>query len=210
MSKRPTTTDSTPTRRPGRPRGATGPGPRERLLAAANDLFASKGIGAVGLDELLRAAGVARMSLYQHFDGKEALVAEYLRKKHADFLAWIEAETAHAKTPRGRILAVFDALLSWHAQDDFHGCSFARALGEIGSASAPIRAAIDEHNRDLHAWLESLCAQAGTAQPAETAAALAIIINGANLCAAAGDRERSAARAKGLAEKLLPKSISSD
>ncbi|MFM9956791.1 MAG: TetR/AcrR family transcriptional regulator [Phycisphaerales bacterium] len=191
-------------RSPGRPAGPSpGGGPRERLLSAASELFATKGIAAVGLDELLKRAGVARMSLYQHFEGKEELVAEYLRRKHAEFSAWIERETAHAPTPRERILAVFDALLTWHRQDDFHGCSFARALGEIGSSSAPIRAAIDEHNAAMHQWLRALCEHAAVRDPAEAAASLAIIINGANLCAAAGDRTDASRRARSMAQRLL-------
>lgn len=193
-----------PARRgPGRPAGPPrGGGPRERLLSSAGALFSSKGIGAVGIDEVLKHAGVARVSLYQHFGGKEGLVAEYLRRKHTEFSAWLEEQTRGETTARGRIGAVFRALRTWHERDDFHGCSFARALGEVGSSSVPIRAAVDEHHAALHAWLRGLAQEAGARDAHAAASGLMLLINGANLCAASGDRG-AAERARGLALRLL-------
>ncbi|MFD8637974.1 TetR/AcrR family transcriptional regulator [Streptomyces sp. NPDC059656] len=62
---------------------AAKPGPRERLLLAAQELTYTQGVG-VGVDALLKAAGVARRSLYEHFGGKDGLIAEVLRRSTAE------------------------------------------------------------------------------------------------------------------------------
>jgi len=49
--------------------------PRERLLAAANELFYAEGVQTVGIDRIIEHAGVAKASLYNTFGSKEALVA---------------------------------------------------------------------------------------------------------------------------------------
>ena len=53
--------------------------PRERILAAASDLFYRLGVRAVGVEAIAAAAGTNKMTLYRHFPSKDALVAEYLR-----------------------------------------------------------------------------------------------------------------------------------
>ncbi len=54
---------------------------RERLLRVASELFYREGITRVGMDRILREAGVTRATMYRHFDGKEQLVAAYLRRE---------------------------------------------------------------------------------------------------------------------------------
>ena len=55
---------------------------RERLLAAADELFYSEGVQTVGIDRIIEHAGVAKASLYNLFGSKEALVAAYLASRH--------------------------------------------------------------------------------------------------------------------------------
>ena len=61
--------------------------PRERILDAARDLFYSRGIRCVSVDEIAAAAQTNKMTLYRHFESKDLLVAEYLRTLHAYAIA---------------------------------------------------------------------------------------------------------------------------
>src|SRR4051812_30650251 len=51
---------------------------RERLLAAADELFYKEGVHTVGIDRIIDRAGVAKASLYSAFGSKEELVVAYL------------------------------------------------------------------------------------------------------------------------------------
>ena len=64
------------------------PGPRERLLAAGQDLFYARGAG-VGVDALLKEANVARRSLYEHFGGKDGLIEAVIRRASEQDIAWL-------------------------------------------------------------------------------------------------------------------------
>jgi len=59
------------------PKTARG-GSREAIVAAAADLFLSHGFGAVSMDELAEAAGLARRTLYNQFASKEEIFREML------------------------------------------------------------------------------------------------------------------------------------
>src|SRR5262249_42523015 len=51
---------------------------RDRLLAAATELFYAEGVHTVGIDRVIERAGVAKASLYSTFGSKEELVRAYL------------------------------------------------------------------------------------------------------------------------------------
>ncbi len=52
--------------------------PRERILAAARDLFYRHGIRAVGVEAIAEAAATNKMTLYRHFGSKDELISAYL------------------------------------------------------------------------------------------------------------------------------------
>lgn len=144
------------------------------------------------------------MSLYHHFESKDGLVAAYLHERHDAWMHWMKSESAARPNPRERLLGVFETLATWHEMDDYHGCPFARAAGELGVGEGRVKQAMDDHAVEVIQWLESLARDAGAAQPEAFAAKMLILINGANLCAArGGDHHRSAAHARDIAEALL-------
>src|SRR4051795_7925314 len=89
------------------PRGLRrGRGARERILSASRQLFRDQGINCTGKDQLCAAAAVSKRTLYQHFAGKDELIAEYLRRFDPDILPEVFDRTDLA--PRERLLAIFD------------------------------------------------------------------------------------------------------
>ena len=89
------------------PRGVRrGRGARERILSASRQLFRDQGINSTGMDQLCAVAEVSKRTLYQHFPGKDELIAEHLRRFDPDVLPEVFDRTDLA--PRQRLLAVFD------------------------------------------------------------------------------------------------------
>ncbi len=89
------------------PRGLRrGEGARERILGASRRLFRDQGINSTGLDQLCAVAQVSKRTFYQHFTGKDELIAEHLRRFDPDVLPEVFDRTD--LTPRERLLAVFD------------------------------------------------------------------------------------------------------
>jgi AcrR family transcriptional regulator len=69
-----------PPRRRGRPTQAQADDLRERMLDAAFAAFQVHGFQATGMEAVARGAGVAKLTLYRHFETKEALFEQVVRR----------------------------------------------------------------------------------------------------------------------------------
>ncbi len=67
------------------PLGAPRPSTAERILDAAEDLFAEKGYSATSLSDVADRVGIRSPSLYNHFRNKEALYLAVLERLLAEF-----------------------------------------------------------------------------------------------------------------------------
>jgi AcrR family transcriptional regulator len=70
---------------------------RTELLETAAQLFASSGLR-VSLKEIGDACGILPGSLYHHFDSKEAMIVELVRRFRKD-LDWVASQALHAPPP---------------------------------------------------------------------------------------------------------------
>lgn len=172
-----------------------------RILEAAERLFYREGIRAVGMDAVKEEAGVALNTLYRHFPSKEALVEAYLVRRDERWRRWLEHSVEGVEEPRERLLALFEALGEWFGSQDFRGCAFINAAGEIGSGN-PLRLA-GEHKRAVRGFVERLVAGAGFGEPDRVAAQLMLLVEGAIVTAYVERDPEAAARARQAAEVLL-------
>ncbi len=153
---------------------------RDHLVDTALDLFNRDGYHATGIDRILAESGVAKMTLYKHFGSKDALIQAALQRRDERWRDWFRHAVARrAETPRGRLLAVFDALEEWFAQPDFHGCLFIKAAAEYAERADPIHALAAEHQRLVLAELRDLAAAAGAPRPARLAREIMLLALGA-------------------------------
>lgn len=84
---------------------------RERILDAALDLFGTRGVDAVSLDEIARDVGVRKQTVLYWFDSKEALIDGVLEKVAAELVVVIDAAVRAAPDdPLDRIDAVVRAV----------------------------------------------------------------------------------------------------
>jgi AcrR family transcriptional regulator len=155
-----------------------GPGPRERLLASAQRLTAERGVG-VGVDAILEDASVARRSLYQHFGGKDGLIAESLRvAADADEARYRAALDRAGSDPRRRVLAVFAELDRTTSAPGFHGCRYVSAELALTDPDHPAHDVTREYTARLHAIFAAELEQAGHPDPAGAADQIIVLIDG--------------------------------
>ncbi|MEL6106401.1 MAG: TetR/AcrR family transcriptional regulator [Planctomycetota bacterium] len=175
---------------------------RQRLLETAERLFYSDGIHVVGIDRIIAEAGVAKMTLYNHFGSKDDLVLEVLRHReqqvNAMFAKSIQRYTRRGKSP---LEAFFGGLKDWFKGDGFRGCSFINATAELADAAHPASQFSAAHKERIHEMLRGLIVEAAGESAAEVAPAIALLVEGAIVMAvmersaAPADRARDAALA---------------
>jgi AcrR family transcriptional regulator len=176
---------------------------RERLLAAANELFYAEGVQTVGIDRIIERAGVAKASLYNLFGSKEGLEAAYLASRHEATTTKLTDAISRFDDPRQKILAVFSAQAEQFNQPDFRGCAFVAASSEAPSGGLVERAA-DEFRAWIRAMFTDLAEQAGATDPAGLGRQLHLIYDGAGLAARMDHRDPEVARsARDAAQRLL-------
>ena len=168
------------------------PSARERLLAAADELFYRDGVHSTGIDAVIEKAGVAKGSLYYIFGGKDELVAAYLRGRHEAFRQSVEAAQAGIDDPAEKILALFDALGDYVSLPEFRGCPFDSAAAEAPTGQCQVLA-IQEYRDWLHQSLEQLAEDTGVPDSRALAEALILLYNGALASANTASPSRAAA-----------------
>jgi len=145
-----------------------GRGARERIVSAAQQLFRDQGINSTGIDQLCAVAGVSKRTLYQHFTGKDELIAECLRRFDPDILPEVFDSTD--LTPRERLLAAFDV----HAPL----CPFIAAAVEIPDPGHSARLYARDYKKAFAARLTDTAREAGVANPEQLGEQLALLLDG--------------------------------
>jgi AcrR family transcriptional regulator len=187
--------------------GAARPSARERLLAAANELFYNEGVHTVGIDRIIEQAGVAKASLYNTFGSKDELVRAYLQARHDSVTEAIMAAVQRYHTPRERLLAVFEGQGELAAQPGYRGCAFAAASAESRPGD-PAEQATETYRRWVRAVLTELAAQAGAPEPEDLARQLHLLYDGSGQSARLDhDRGAAAAAARAAAATLLDAAV---
>jgi AcrR family transcriptional regulator len=180
------------------------PSARERILSAAYELFSRRGIRAVGTDEVIERAGVARATLYRHFATKDDLVLAVLQRREELWThGLIEAQSEQrGNTPEERLLAIFDVMHDWfQLRDGYEGCSFINVLLELGADHPAGRASVThiDHVRDI---VRHRAHAAGLTDIEDFASSWHILMKGAIILAAVGDLD-AALRAQKMARTLI-------
>jgi AcrR family transcriptional regulator len=86
---------------------------RDRILAAAQEVFAQRGYHGSALDDVARASGTSKALIYEHFDSKRTL-HDALITGHAEELARrFAANAATGATGEERLRSGVDAFFGW-------------------------------------------------------------------------------------------------
>lgn len=178
--------------------------PRERILAAASDLFYRHGIRAVGVDAIAEAADTNKMTLYRHFSSKDVLVAEYLQKlaDQAD-AGWEELERAYPGNPRAQIEAWIEHACAEFGKPSERGCPLANAAVELPEKDHPARRVIEAHKSGQRERLARLCEAAGLSDSENLADEVFLLLEGARVSLQSVGPDGPSSRLHGMVKALI-------
>ena len=177
---------------------------RQRILDTAYELFSRRGIHAVGVEEVVSRAAVAKATLYRHFPSKDELVLAFLEERERRWTKeFVEAGArGRGASAEERLLAIFDVFHDWFQREDYEGCSFINVLLETGDREHPIGNASARYLENVRTIVRTLAEEAGLRDPGALALSWHLLMKGAIVQAAEGDR-KAAQRAKAIAQLLL-------
>jgi AcrR family transcriptional regulator len=152
---------------------------RERILEAATRLFLRDGFRAVGVDTIIAEAGVAKMTLYAHFPSKDELIVAYLERANEQFWEWLDGASAGPDDPKGKLVAMFDAVGELANSPRCLGCTFQGTAAEFPDSEHPGHRVALAHKRAVRARLAALARDAGLRAPERLADQLLLLMDGA-------------------------------
>lgn len=178
---------------------------RERILETAERLFYAEGIRAVGVDRIIAEAGVAKMTLYNHFPSKDDLILAALQHREATFMdrftGWMnEAEKKRNTT---RLDAFFSALKRWFESPEFRGCAFINASVELADPAHPGAQFSTAHKVRFRELLKEILQETAGSAGAKQSDAIALLVEGAIVSAVMEQSARPADVAKEAAVRLV-------
>jgi AcrR family transcriptional regulator len=175
---------------------------RERLLAAADELFYENGINTVGIDRVIEHAGVAKASLYDCFGSKDELIRAYLEARSTARQARLSEWISRYDTPQKKILGIFELLAETSSQPGYKGCAFTRARAD-DNASDKVKGAINQSRAFMIDRFTSLAREAGAANPEKLGQQLMLLYDGASVAAYADRNHNAASLAREVAAQML-------
>jgi AcrR family transcriptional regulator len=177
---------------------------RALLIKIANELFYKNGFHATGIDTLLEVAGVAKMTLYNHFSSKEDLISKALEVKSKDVLNWLSTGLDnHAVSERDKLFTIFDIYEQWFKSDDFLGCQFAKAAAEFPDTDHPVHKQCSKHLSKLFEMLLDIATNSKVNNPNALAEQIVLLLEGASSVAFSTGATISARRAKRTVIQLI-------
>jgi len=150
------------------------PSARERILLTAHELFYREGIRATGIDRVIAASGVAKVTFYRHFPSKNDLIREFLEYRHRRWMAWfIDALNRRG----GGVKALSPALAEWFREASFRGCALINSVGELGATLPEVVEIAQRHKREMADVIAGLLPPSRHRK--QDARALALAVDGA-------------------------------
>jgi len=187
---------------------ASRPGPslgvEDRLVATASELFYREGVRAVGIQRVIEEAGVAKASLYAHFDSKDDLVAACIDQRTAAWRAHVETRLRDSSLDaRGKLLAMFDVQVERIRDPEFRGCPLQSLSAEIAAPDHPAKRVLAGHRQWLRDLFTALVTEAGLQPAAEVVGALVVLYDGAAAVALVDGSAAMANHARWAVERLI-------
>jgi AcrR family transcriptional regulator len=163
-----------------------------QILDAVDALFYREGARAVGVDAVVKRAGVNKMSLYRQFQSKDDLLLHYLARRDDDFWAYIDASIAkHPGAPKQQLWQIFADVAQRAQRPAYRGCPFVNIAAEFPDRGHAARQFVAKNKAELIERFNALASAAHAANPAQLADGLALLLEGAYAASQTYESERS-------------------
>ena len=111
---------------------------KDKIVAAASDLFFEQGYQATTIDHVIERSGVSRPTLYTYFKTKEELCIEYLKERRRIDLNLLRETMRKEKTAKGRFLTVARVTGKTLSSTQYRGCRYFNMISEVADCKSPI------------------------------------------------------------------------
>ena len=157
--------------------------PRDRILAAACELFYQYGVHEVSVDQVAEVAGSNKMTLYRHFKSKDDLVTACMVETAKEWEAfWDNMADSHRGDPQGQLIAWLKGVVERKADSEDRGCALANVAVQISQSDHPARQVIEDCKWAMREKLVKLCKRAGLPEPEQFADEVYLLLEGASIC----------------------------
>ncbi|MBL8018551.1 MAG: TetR/AcrR family transcriptional regulator [Leptospirales bacterium] len=150
-------------------------------MTAASRLFNEHGLTASGVDTIIERSGVAKMTFYKVYRGKEALIADYLKTQDEAWFVLLRQHTGKpGLSPERRLMAVFDAFEVWFKNPEFLGCPFINGFAETKSAPrSRSHKNVIRHFAETKEFIFEIARQISSRKAARIAESMMLLMSGA-------------------------------
>jgi AcrR family transcriptional regulator len=151
----------------------------EKIFEVAADLFYRESIRSVGVEAIVKAADVSKITLYRNFASKDDLIFAYLDNRNADYWRALDHVMAKAKKPRDRLRLLLDYIAGRTTTPGYRGCPFINYAAEFPDASHPGHRIVAANKQEMRQRLLNIAKAMDAKRPAQLADALFLLIEGA-------------------------------
>jgi AcrR family transcriptional regulator len=179
----------------------TDDGRRRQFIDSADDLFRVHGIAETTLSQVLTSAALTQTDLDDCFDSKNSLIEAVLDQRHDVWIGHVQDSCDEVADARDKILAIFDFLERWFAEDAFPDWILTAGYRELGRSEPWVAAMGIRHLTRFTQLVEGFADEAGL--PWHIGARIALLAEGAQVTAAVTRTINPARDARAAAATLI-------
>jgi AcrR family transcriptional regulator len=152
---------------------------RDKVFEVAADLFYRKGIRAIGVETIVKEAGVAKISLYRNFPSKDDLIVAYLTERNDSFWRqWDERFGREKDDSPAMLRAIMNYLAHRTTQPGYRGCPFINYSAEFPDVSHPGHRVVEANKREMRRRFVEISEALRVADPKQLADGLLLLVEG--------------------------------
>jgi AcrR family transcriptional regulator len=152
----------------------------DKVFEVASELFYTQSIRGVGVETIVKEAGVAKISLYRSFTSKDDLIVAYLENRNTRYWRIVDGILAkHEGDPRSQLRALIAYVADRVTTQGYRGCPFINYAAEFPERAHPGHRAVDANKAEMRRRLANLASAINVRRPAQLADTLFLLIEGA-------------------------------